>query len=74
MTRALLTGGTGFIGGRLAAYLREQGDEVTALVRDPARARALEAIGCRLALGDVTDAASLDAAMRGADVVYHLAA
>ncbi|MBA2505990.1 MAG: NAD(P)-dependent oxidoreductase [Thermoleophilaceae bacterium] len=33
--KAFVTGATGFIGGRLAAKLREQGHEVVALVRSP---------------------------------------
>ena len=37
----LVTGATGFIGGRLVSAFRERGDEVRALVRDPARAQNL---------------------------------
>ena len=36
--RALVTGGTGFIGGHLVETLVRRGDEVTALVRSPAKA------------------------------------
>ncbi len=39
MSRILLTGGTGLIGQRLVAELRERGDEVTVLSRNPDRAR-----------------------------------
>ena len=43
--RYFLTGATGFIGGRIARRLREQGHDVVALVRDPAKASELRAIG-----------------------------
>jgi uncharacterized protein YbjT (DUF2867 family) len=42
--RVFLTGGTGFIGGEVARLLRARGDEVRALVRNPAKAGALEVI------------------------------
>jgi nucleoside-diphosphate-sugar epimerase len=72
--KAFLTGGTGFLGGRLAARLAADGAEVVALVRAPAKAGELAALGATLASGDITDAAALEAPMRGCDVVYHLAA
>ena len=40
--RAFLTGGTGFVGGRLAKALRERGDEVVCLVRRPEKAAELD--------------------------------
>jgi uncharacterized protein YbjT (DUF2867 family) len=45
---------------------------VRCLVRDPKRAGTLEAWGCELARGDVTDADSLPAAVAGVDAVVHL--
>jgi nucleoside-diphosphate-sugar epimerase len=68
-----LTGGTGFIGGRLAQLLREAGHEVVALVRDPSRAAALTEIGVQVVPGDITDKASLRAPMTGVDGVFHVA-
>jgi uncharacterized protein YbjT (DUF2867 family) len=50
----LLTGATGFVGGRLLGKLRGRGDQVTALVRSLERARHLEAPGVRLMHGDIT--------------------
>ena len=72
--RALVTGGTGFIGTKVVHALRAAGHDVTALVRSPARARTLAAWGCRLTEGDVTDPASLERAVEGCDCVVHLVA
>ena len=71
--RYLLTGATGFIGGRVARQLREAGHEVVAVVRDPARAGSLAAQGVLLAQGDVTDKESMRGAMTGVDGVFHIA-
>ena len=71
--RYLLTGATGFIGGRVARQLREAGHEVLALVRDPGRARSLDDLGVRLAVGELGDRDSLRAAMRGVEGVFHIA-
>ena len=70
--RALVTGATGFIGGRLALRLADRGAEVRALVRDPDQARHLEHAGCVLHRGDVLQPDSLRGAGRGADVAYYL--
>lgn len=70
--KALVTGATGLIGNRIAQLLQQAGHEVTALVRDPARAaKVLE--GVRLLTGDVTKRASLEAAVAGMDWVFHAA-
>ncbi len=68
-----LTGATGFIGGRLARQLREQGHTVVACVRSPDRAKALADVGVTLSKGDVTDKDSMREAMRGVDGVFHVA-
>ena len=73
MVRVLVTGATGFIGSNLTAHLVERGDEVTCLVGGSSRREPLERLGVRFAVGDVRDAAAVRAAVRGADVVYHLA-
>lgn len=72
--KAFVTGGTGFIGGRVVAKLRERGDEVVALVRSPERAEPLRALGCQLVAGDLGDAAGMREAMDGCDGVFHVAA
>lgn len=72
--KVFLTGGTGFIGGRIAERLRERGDEVSALVRSPGKAEELEAAGCHLFPGDLSDLASIRAGMEGCTAVIHSAA
>jgi 2-alkyl-3-oxoalkanoate reductase len=73
-TTSLVTGGTGFIGNRLARALVERGDRVRALVRDPARAVDLRGLGVELVRGDLTDEASLGQAVVDVDRVFHAAA
>jgi 2-alkyl-3-oxoalkanoate reductase len=72
--KILVTGGTGFIGGALVQRLTRDGRPVRALVRSLQRAAPLEAWGAELSLGDLRDAASLQAAVRDVDVVVHAAA
>jgi nucleoside-diphosphate-sugar epimerase len=72
--KALVTGATGFTGGRLARFLADRGDRVRALVRDPARAAPLGAASIEVVRGDLTDRASLERALGGVDVVYNIAA
>ncbi len=71
--RCFLTGGTGFLGGRIARLLAAEGHEVVALVRNPARAASLAATGARLHPGDLDDPGALAAGMRGCDAVLHVA-
>ena len=76
MARVLVTGGTGFIGRHLVRRLAERGDHVRCLVRDPRRASATagpDAPAVEYVQGDVTVPDSLDDAVSGMDVVYHLA-
>ncbi len=72
--KVFLTGGTGFIGGEVARRLRDRGDDVVALVRQPARATALSAIGCTLVQGDVTTVEAVRRGLDGADAAIHGAA
>jgi nucleoside-diphosphate-sugar epimerase len=68
-----VTGGTGFIGSHLVDRLLEQGHQVRTLVRTSSNLRWLEGKNVELVLGDVRDAASLEAFLRDADMVYHIA-
>jgi nucleoside-diphosphate-sugar epimerase len=70
----LVTGATGKVGSRLAKRLAARGDRVRALVRDPARAADLRNERVELVQGDLLDAGSLAAAVRGVDAVVHCAA
>jgi dihydroflavonol-4-reductase len=74
--RAFVTGGTGFIGGRLVKKLRERGDEVVALVRSPEKATALDELGCKLLQGDLSKSSleSIMQGVKGCDAVFHVAA
>jgi nucleoside-diphosphate-sugar epimerase len=74
MTHILVTGATGFIGNHIVRRLLAAGDQVTCLVRPSTDASALTALGVAVARGDMTDAASLQAAVRGKDAVIHAAA
>jgi nucleoside-diphosphate-sugar epimerase len=68
-----VTGATGFVGGVLVRKLREQGQEVHASVRNPDKAKDLQASGVKLFQGDVTDKESMREAMRDVDGVFHVA-
>lgn len=74
MKTAFVTGGTGFIGGRLVALLAARGVEVRALARSQAGIEKVKALGATPVQGDVTEPKSMKEAMRGCDVVFHVAA
>jgi len=69
-----ITGATGFIGGHVARQLLEAGHTVVALVRNPAKAQDLAALGAELHQGDITDRESMRAPMTGVDGLFHIAA
>jgi dihydroflavonol-4-reductase len=71
--RWLITGATGFIGTTLAERLLGRGDFVRALVRDPARAGELKAMGAELVRGDVSQPETVVDAVPDVDAVVHLA-
>jgi len=71
--RILVTGATGYIGGRLVPRLVEEGHQVRVLVRDPGRIAGRPwADRVELAVGDVEAPASLSTACRGVDTAYYL--
>ncbi len=72
--RVLVTGATGFTGGHLARRLAADGDQVRALVRRAGSAGAGLGPDIELVEGDLRDAAALARAVRGVEVVHHVAA
>ncbi|MFE3519158.1 SDR family oxidoreductase [Streptomyces sp. NPDC059166] len=71
--RCLVTGASGYIGGRLVPELLEAGHRVRCLARTPEKLRDHPWAGeAEVVKGDVTDAESLDAAMRDIDIAYYL--
>lgn len=73
--RCLVTGATGFVGANLVQRLVEQGHTVRALVRPRSDRRGLADVAdWEPVEGDVTDAASVEAALRGCDWCFHVAA
>ena len=71
--KALVTGGTGFVGRHLIDSLLSRGDTVTALVRSPLKAKTLDGTGVHLVQGDLNDTAAMGVACSGQDVIYHVA-
>ena len=72
--RVLVTGATGFTGGDLARALVARGQQVRAIVREPARAGTLRDAGVEIVRGDLKDRKSLRAAVEGVRIVYNVAA
>jgi len=70
MTTILLTGATGYVGGRLLPRLLDAGHEVRCLVRDPARAHLPAA--AEVVRGDVVRDEGLADALAGTEVAYYL--
>lgn len=70
---ALVTGATGFIGGRLAERLIEEGWAVRLLVRDAAKLAA-PLRGADIVIGDLADKMALNRAVEGVSVIFHCAA
>jgi uncharacterized protein YbjT (DUF2867 family) len=69
----LVTGASGYVGGRLVPRLIDAGHRVRCLARNPAKLTRYDWHGeVETMQGDVTDAASLDATLRGCDAAYYL--
>ena len=71
---AFVTGGSGFIGGKLIARLVAEGQAVRALARSDASASRVAELGAEPVRGDISDRAALEAGAAGCDVVFHAAA
>jgi NADH dehydrogenase len=69
----LVAGGSGFVGSAVVKSLRRDGADVVVMTAHPARSRRkIEKLGARMVEGDVTVPASLEAAVRGSDVVVQV--
>ncbi len=66
----LVTGATGQQGGAVARSLMRQGQSVRVLTRDLSKASDLKALGAEVVAGNLTDRASLDAALKGIKKVF----
>jgi nucleoside-diphosphate-sugar epimerase len=71
---AFVTGGSGFIGGRLIERLVGEGRKVRALARSDAAAAKVEALGAEAVRGELGDQAAMAAGAAGTTVAFHLAA
>jgi len=71
--RALVTGANGFLGAWLTRRLLEGGHAVRVLLRPRGAADSLSGLAVEQVRGDVTEPATLPAAVRGCDLVFHLA-
>ena len=68
----LLTGATGYVGGRLLPVLESRNESVRCLARNPEFLRSRSGAGTEIVPGDVLEPASLDAAFRGVQTAYYL--
>jgi dihydroflavonol-4-reductase len=71
---AFLTGATGFLGSHVARVLAEQGADLRLLVRPTSNLKNIEGLKAETATGDLRDPTSLEKAMSGCEVVFHVAA
>lgn len=72
--RVLVTGGSGFIGSHLVEYYQGRADVVVLDNLRSGRRSNLEGLKCEFHEGSILDKDALDRAMKGVDIVHHLAA
>ena len=71
--KALVSGATGYVGGRLVPWLLDDGLDVRVMARDPERLRDYPWIDrVELVRADALDAGSLATAFEGIDVAYYM--
>jgi dihydroflavonol-4-reductase len=71
--KALVTGATGFVGAHVVRCLAERGDDVRISYRNPDRLDALRGVRYARAKSDVLDYRSMRRALRGREVLFHVA-
>lgn len=69
--RKLVIGASGFLGSQVTRRLAERGERVRIMVRPTSSLRALRGVDADIVYGEISDPASLQAAMDGCDVVYY---
>jgi len=69
-----VTGATGFVGSHVARVLAEQGAEMRLLLRAGSNPANIEGVNAERVIGDLRDPASIEKAMAGCEVVFHVAA
>jgi uncharacterized protein YbjT (DUF2867 family) len=74
MTGVFLTGGSGFVGGRLIERLRADGHTVCALARSSAAAQRVSARGAEPVRGELADVTAMRAGAEGCELAFHAAA
>jgi len=72
--KAFVTGATGFVGSHVARGLAERGADLRLLVRSGSDPRNIQNLNADRVVGDLRDPASIEKAMSGCDVVFHVAA
>jgi dihydroflavonol-4-reductase len=70
----LITGATGFVGNHVARALLKRGEAIRLLVRKTSNLSWLSDLKYETAVGDLRDRASLDAAVKGCSMLFHVAA
>jgi dihydroflavonol-4-reductase len=71
---AFVTGATGFLGSHVARVLAEQGAALRLLVRSTSDLRNIDGLNADRVVGDLRDAGSIEKALSGSEVVFHVAA
>jgi dihydroflavonol-4-reductase len=72
--KAFVTGATGCVGSHVAQVLAEQGADLRLLVRTGSDPKNIQQLNADRVIGDLCDPESIDRAMAGCDVVFHVAA
>lgn len=70
----LVTGATGFVGSAVARQLLKDGHQVRVLIRPHSDRRNLEGLAVEIIHGDLTERKSLDRALKGCKILFHVAA
>ncbi|MEC4674044.1 MAG: hopanoid-associated sugar epimerase [Nitrospirota bacterium] len=71
---ALVTGGSGFIGGHVVKTLLREGVDVRVLVRHTSDTSTFKELDVEVVCGDLTDQASVREAVQSVDLLFHVAA